>query len=225
MDQLAGTPLEAGYFSDTEAESCTLMSARSLRTLQAAGGIRADQQPKEHGGFVRVWPTTEVMRAALVYPLTKWLKYRLETAAGIVGVVPNYVFVPERQWTPEPKSIGEVFGPSDIVRIRHDDLVLEIVNERHVFLTSVHWNDAHKRYDTEHRKVGTLQVGGKVEAVYTPAEEDSEIIKRLYNVSCIADQDLYKRFEVKTQINIDLYIRAALRRAVGLPVKPMDESV
>jgi len=58
-------PPDTAMYGDAEIEAASGLPVPSLRALQAAGAIRAQKEPKDHGGFKRSWTETEVLKAAI----------------------------------------------------------------------------------------------------------------------------------------------------------------
>lgn len=58
-------PAVVSLYSDAETEAASGLPVPSLRVLQAAGAIRANKEPRSHGGFRRSWTEAEVLKAAI----------------------------------------------------------------------------------------------------------------------------------------------------------------
>lgn len=68
MTGTPGAPLELpdiATYGDAEIETASGLPVPSLRALQAAGALRAQKEPKTHGGFRRSWAESEVLKAAI----------------------------------------------------------------------------------------------------------------------------------------------------------------
>jgi hypothetical protein len=59
----------------------------SLRVLQAAGAIRSAKAPKYHGGFRRMWPEQDVLKAALAAALGEHLAWNIRLVATAMAKV------------------------------------------------------------------------------------------------------------------------------------------
>jgi hypothetical protein len=80
-------PPVAHLFGDQEAVAASGVPLPSLRVLQAAGAIRAERLPKHHGGFRRMWPQTEVLKAAIAAVLGEHLAWNIRLVAAVMSKV------------------------------------------------------------------------------------------------------------------------------------------
>ena len=58
-------PQEPALYGDAETVAASGVPLPSLRVLQAAGAIQSRKIPKHHGGFRRMWPEPEVLKASI----------------------------------------------------------------------------------------------------------------------------------------------------------------
>jgi hypothetical protein len=80
---IAETPL----FGDQETATASGVPLPSLRVLQAAGAIRSEKAPKYHGGFRRMWPEQDVLKAALAAALGEHFAWNIRLVAAAMAKV------------------------------------------------------------------------------------------------------------------------------------------
>lgn len=68
-------------YGDSEAVAASGVPLPSLRVLQASGAIRAEKEPKHHGGFRRMWPELEVLKAAAAATMGEHFAWNIRMVA------------------------------------------------------------------------------------------------------------------------------------------------
>lgn len=76
---------EIGLYGDAAAEAASGLGLPSLRVLQAAGAIQSRKMSKYHGGFRRMWPEQDVLRASLAAAFTGHFGWNGRTAAEVLA--------------------------------------------------------------------------------------------------------------------------------------------
>jgi hypothetical protein len=74
-------------YGDQDTEIASGVPLPSLRVLQAAGAIRSDKAPKYHGGFRRMWPEQDVLKAALAAALGEHFAWNIRLVATAMAKV------------------------------------------------------------------------------------------------------------------------------------------
>ena len=123
-----GTPLHG----DSEAQAASGVPLPSLRVLQAAGAIRAEKQPKHHGGFRRMWPELEVLKAAAAAAIGEHFAWNIRMVAEAMAKTR-----PELWESMALIAVEGLEKPKDkkiLVKTRQMDWVLELVDRRFLFV-------------------------------------------------------------------------------------------
>lgn len=94
-------PLERGYFTDEEAVHASGVEVGSLRALAVQKGITACQEPLPPGRLTRMWPTLEVLKAAVAGAMNEHLGLSFKVAGGILALIPDFYW----QWVFDLKAI------------------------------------------------------------------------------------------------------------------------
>ena len=85
-------PETVTLYRDKEAMDASGVPLPSLRVLQAAGAISSTKVPKAHGGYRRMWPESEVLKASIAAALSEHFAWNIRIAAAVMATVP------ERLW-------------------------------------------------------------------------------------------------------------------------------
>ena len=81
------TPAAPPLHGDQQAVAASGVPLPSLRVLQAAGAIRAERVPKHHGGFRRMWPEDDVLKAAIAAALGEHFAWNIRLVAAVMARV------------------------------------------------------------------------------------------------------------------------------------------
>lgn len=122
-----GTPLHG----DSEAQAASGVPLPSLRVLQAAGAIRAEKQPKHHGGFRRMWPELEVLKAAAAAAIGEHFAWNIRMVAEIMAKTGPELW--ESMALIAVEGLEEPKGKKTLVMAKQMDWVLELVDRRFLF--------------------------------------------------------------------------------------------
>lgn len=69
------------FYGDADAVAASGMPLPSLRVLQAAGAIKAQKVPKEHGGFKRMWHEEDVLIASIAAAVSEHFAWNIRIVA------------------------------------------------------------------------------------------------------------------------------------------------
>ncbi len=78
---------EMPLYGDQDTEIASGVPLPSLRVLQAAGAIRSDKAPKDHGGFRRMWSERDVLKAAIAAALGEHFAWNIRLVATAIARV------------------------------------------------------------------------------------------------------------------------------------------
>jgi len=120
-------------YGDTEMVAASGVPLPSLRVLQAAGAIQSQKMPKDHGGFRRMWPETEALKAAIASALGDHFAWNIrivadamaKTRIGILEVVVESATISLKK----PKS-----KKTTIIKASDLDYHLELIDRKFLFL-------------------------------------------------------------------------------------------
>lgn len=76
---------EPAVYGDAEAEAASGVPLPSLRVLQAAGAIHSQKEPKEHGGFRRMWSEPDVLKAAIASAMGEHFSFNIRMVAETIA--------------------------------------------------------------------------------------------------------------------------------------------
>jgi hypothetical protein len=229
----AETPL----YGDAAIVAASGLALPSLRVMQSAGAIRAEKEPKEHGGFRRMWPETDVLKAAVAAAMSEHFAWNIRVVAEAMaktkagtweGVIAVAIADLE-----EDKSLKGV-----LVTASEQDCFLELIDRKFLFLKAPEYM-AMALPDTRHGQTDLLLGYVKSKNIFqmlpwlfeTSRGRDkikklvgpdaAEIAFRLYKVAKAA----HGNFLSKATINISMQVRAAWRRLHGLEARFVQEIV
>ena len=74
-------PQEPALYGDAETVAASGVPLPSLRVLQAAGAIQSRKIPKHHGGFRRMWPEPEVLKASIAYAMGEHFAWNIRVVS------------------------------------------------------------------------------------------------------------------------------------------------
>jgi hypothetical protein len=120
-------------YGDTETVAASGVPLPSLRVLQAAGAIQSQKMPKNHGGFRRMWPETEALKAAIASALGDHFAWNIRIVAdamaktknGVMSVVAESATIGLKK----PKSKKATF-----IKASDLDYHLELIDRKFLFL-------------------------------------------------------------------------------------------
>ncbi|MBF0561968.1 MAG: hypothetical protein HQL37_08070 [Alphaproteobacteria bacterium] len=220
-------PLERGYFSDEETVAATGLQVASLRMLQAAGAVRAISAPKHHGGYRRMWPALDVYKAAVAGAMAEDYQWNIKITGTVVSKLSDSL------WQGLVASAQKIDPADD--HFSYDNLYMaagkmdwffELVNRKLLFLVVPNPLMPPLGLSSPLIPMGLLSkdsfnpapwipdYGPKREKVLEKADKEKlprveATIKHL--------RSGYERYRSRTSLNISMIVRAAQRRATGLP--------
>jgi hypothetical protein len=230
-------PPAAPLFGDQEAVAASGVPLPSLRVLQAAGAIRAERLPKHHGGFRRMWPQTEVLKAAIAAALGEHLAWNIRLVAAVMSKVQAPLWNTLIDLTVSEQEANPQNARRAFITASPADWYGELIDRRFLFLrvpeiiTLTLPEGAWQRTDL---LLGMLEndtfIGiswelatprGRRVARQSVGEEKAQQLARLYKLA-LASHD---NFLSKATINLSLQVRAAWRRLHGLKSHFVQEAV
>lgn len=232
--QAAETP----HFGDQEASAASGMPLPSLRVLQAAGAIRSEKAPKFHGGFRRMWPESEVLKAAIAAALGEHFAWNIRLVATAMAKVQSplwniliAVAVNELQEA-DPKTLRRTFVVASEL-----DWYAELIDRKFLFLrvpdvttlslpdrTSGRTELLQGVLDADTFTVLSWELEtrrGRKVAGEVFGEEKAQQLRKLYKLAIVS----HDNFLSKATINLSLQVRAAWRRLHGLESRFVQETV
>ncbi len=220
-------PLERGYLTDQETVDATGLQVASLRMLQAAGAVRAISAPKQHGGFRRMWPVIDVYKAAVAGAMAEDYQWNIKIVGEIVSKLQDSM------WEGLAASAQKVDPADD--HFTYDNLYMaagkmdwffDLINRKLLFLvipkplmpllglSSPLIPMGLVKKDSFTATPWIPDYGPKRDKVLEKANKEKlprveAMIKHL--------RSGYDRYRSRTSLNISMVVRAAQRRANGLP--------
>lgn len=220
-------PLERGYLTDEETVDATGLQVPSLRMLQASGAVRAISAPKQHGGFRRMWPVLDVYKAAVAGAMADDYQKNIKIVGSAVSKLSDSL------WQGLVLTAQKIDPADD--HFTYDNLYMaagkvdwffELVNRKLLFLVVPKLIMPTLGLSSPLIPMGLFRsekfsaapwipdYGPKREKVLEKA--DKEKIQRV-DAMIKHLRSGYERYRSRTSLNISMIVRAAQRRANGLP--------
>jgi hypothetical protein len=231
-------PPEPPLFGDEEIAAASSVPLPSLRVLQSAGAIRSEKGPKFHGGFRRMWPEEDVLKAAIAAALREHFAWNIRLVATLIAKVraPLWntliVGVADELRRADPSTLQRSFVVASEL-----DWYAELIDRKFLFLKAPTyatdmlpgWNS--KRPDL---LLGVLEGDtftgiswelatprGRKLARETLGDEKARQLELLYKLALAS----HGNFLSKATINLSLQVRAAWRRLHGMESRFVQETV
>ena len=231
-------PPKPPLFGDEEIVAASGMPLPSLRVLQSAGTIRSEKSPKFHGGFRRMWPEHEVLKAAIAAALGEHLSWNIRRVATVMASVQRPLWntviagAAEELRRAEPSTLQRSFVVASEL-----DWYAELVDRKFLFLKA-------PTYATDmlpgwNSKPSDLLLGvlegdtftgiswelatprGRKLASETLGEEKAQQLELLYKLALVS----HGNFLSKASIDLSLQVRAAWRRLHGMESRFAQETI
>jgi hypothetical protein len=232
--QTAETPL----FGDQEASAASGVPLPSLRVLQGAGAIRSEKASKFHGGYRRMWPEDEVLKAAIAGALGEHFAWNIRLVATAMAKVQSPLWsiliavAANDLREADPTILKRTFVVASEL-----DWYAELIDRRFLFLkvsdvTTLSlpgWTSGRPELlqgvldaDTFIGISWELETGrGRKVARETLGEERAQQLRQLYKLAIVS----HGNFLSKATINLSLQVRAAWRRLHGMESRFVQETV
>ncbi len=221
--ETAATPLHG----DAAIVAASGLALPSLRVLQSAGAVRAEKHPKEHGGFRRMWPETDVLKAAIGAALGEHFSWNIRVVAAALARGSN-----TRLWDAAVLMSLAVAEKSEPMLPEHRliaaerlDLFADLIDRRFLFLRVPPELVPLAGYpvpdillgmvakdDFQPMSSAVLSAKGRAMAREKFGEEKSARIVRAHKLAMAT----HGNFLSQATINIGMQVRAAWRRLHGL---------
>jgi len=121
-----GSPL----YGDTQIVEASNVPLPSLRVLQAAGAIQSQKISKHHGGFRRMWPETEVLKAAIASALSEHFAWNIRVVSEAMAKVHASTWdtlITTALW-------NEDWQDKTIITASNFDCFVELIDRKFLFL-------------------------------------------------------------------------------------------
>ncbi|HEY0837999.1 MAG TPA: hypothetical protein VGE72_29050 [Azospirillum sp.] len=236
---------ERGYLTDEEMTHVSQVEVPSLRVLQAEGAIRAVKAPSVRGGFYRVWPIFDAVKATLAGAINKYLDFTMRAAAGVLVLISDEIW-DVMIWTVKNEiSTDDVKGrmlfDRDVAWLLpwESDWYISIIDRLYVHLGCDEKTMKEVFWTNDDNLVLGVYDFGKSANEFVPIKVKREIIEsseaEMEESAKIDDEGEKKAFHfavalarragisyhshwVKTSLNLSVQYRAAERRYHGLEV-------
>jgi hypothetical protein len=230
----AETPL----FGDQETATASGVPLPSLRVLQAGSAIQSAKAPKYHGGFRRMWPEQDVLKAALAAALGEHFAWNVRLVAAAMAKVRPALWNILIEAALIETDKGDPKSPKPTLLVASAlDWYAELIDRKFLFFqipelfTDVLPGAAAGQTSLLLGMVAKdTFVGiswelaaprGRKVANETLGDEGARKAMRLYKLA-MASHD---NFLSKATINLSLHVRAAWRRLHGLESRFVRETV
>lgn len=234
--QPPGSPPTALY-GDEETEAASGMTPPSLRVMQSAGAIGAEKQPKDHGGFRRMWKEADVLKAAIGAAIGEHFAWNIRIVAECVAKTRPGTW--EAMIAVATADMDRnTAGRAKLVTASEHDWFLDLIDRKFLFLrvpepVTAMLPDA--RYGQTDLLLGLVtskdsfqllpwSLGNKagraqVERLVGSDKADTAILA--YKIALAA----HGNFLSKATINVSMQVRAAWRRLHGFEARFVQEIV
>jgi hypothetical protein len=225
-------------WGDQEMIAASGVPLPSLRVLQSAGAIRSEKSPKFHGGFRRMWPEDEVLKAAIAAALGEHFAWNIRLVATVIAKVRAPLWNTLVAVAADELRRGEPSTLRRSVVVAFElDWYAELVDRKFLFLKAPTyatdlppgWN--FKRSDL---LLGVLEGDtftglswelatprGRKLTRETLGDEKARQLELLYKLALVS----HGNFLSKASINISLQVRAAWQRLHGMESRFVQETV
>lgn len=225
---LAG--VEARMLDDAEAETASGVPVPSLRVLQGTGAIRSEKIVKFHGGFRRMWPENEVLKASIAAALSEYFSWNIRLVASAMArggegglwdaVALISLAVADR---------SEPMLPEDKVMLFEErDIFVDLIDRKFLFLRVPSEFLPFAGYPIPNILLGmvmkdsfqnmssaVLSKEGREMAMRMFGEEKTDKLVKIHRLVMAVQ----KNYISKASINLSIQVRAAWRRIYGMEVK------
>jgi hypothetical protein len=237
-DSDALPPPKPPLFGDEEITAASGVPLPSLRVLQSAGAVRSEKSPKFHGGFRRMWPEYEVLKAAIAAALGEHFAWNIRLVATVMARVQRPLWntliaaAADELRQAEPSTLRRSF-----VVASEPDWYAELIDRKFLFLKTPAYATGMLPGWTSRRSdllLGVLDGDtftgiswelatprGRKVAREALGEEKARQLELLYRLALAS----HGNFLSKASINLSLQVRAAWRRLHGFESRFVKESV
>jgi hypothetical protein len=224
-------------YGDAEAEAASGLALPSLRVMQSAGATRAEKEPKEHGGFRRMWPEPEVLKAAVAAAMSEHFAWNIRVVAEAMaktrpGTWDALIAI---------ATVGMGQKKEDrakLVTASENDWFLDLIDRKFLFLRVPEIATA-LLPDTRHGQTDLLlgfvtskdsfqmlpwslgTKAGRAQVERLVGKDKAEAALLTYKIALAAHGNCLSR----ATINIGMQVRAAWRRLHGLEARFVQEAI
>ncbi len=220
-------PLKRGYLTDQETVDATGLQVASLRMLQAAGAVRAISAPKQHGGFRRMWPVIDVYKAAVAGAMAEDYQWNITIAGKVVAKLQDSLWQGLEITAQKVDPADDHFTYDNLyMGAGKMDWFFELVNRKLLFLVVPKPLMPTLGLSSPLIPLGLVKKDDFTSAPWIPdygPKRDKVLEKadkeKLPRVEAMIKhlRSGYDRYRSRTSLNISMVVRAAQRRANGLP--------
>lgn len=222
--------VEPRMLDDAEAETASGVPVPSLRVLQGTGAIRSEKVDKFHGGFRRMWPENEVLKAAIAAALSEHFSWNIRLVAAAMArggesglwdaVIMMSLAVAER---------SEPMVPENKIMLSEQlDIFAELIDRKFLFLRvpekllpiaghpvpDILLGIAAKS-NFQSMSSAILSSKGQEMAIQVFGEEKADRVVKIHRLA----MSIHNNYVSKSNINLSMQVRAAWRRIYGMDAK------
>lgn len=226
------TPL----YGDAEAQAASGVALPSLRVLQAAGAIRAEKVAKYHGGFRRMWPEPEVLKAAVAAVMGEHFAWNIRTVAEAMAKTRAGTWDALTVMASARHEADATEKP--LIRVTDQDWRLELIDRKFLFLrvpepmrtmlagmdhraSALLLGVAHPEEGFQTIPWGLGSPSGRRKLTKALGAETVKTIEPVYKLSLVAADN----FLSKTTINVSMQVQRARHRLRGREPRFIQEAV
>jgi hypothetical protein len=216
---------DSPLYGDSEAVAASSVPIPSLRVLQAAGAVRAKKEPKHHGGFRRMWPELEVLKAAAAAAIGEHFAWNIRMVAETMAKTRPAFW--DAMALLAISDLKEAKPRKTLVMAEDHDWLLELIDRRFLFAKVP---EVLKLESPDQPRIGNTLLGvARAEGGFQPipwefgtipgrralkkaAGEDAfRSAEEFYRLSLVA----YDNFLSKATVNVSMQMRMAWHRLRG----------
>jgi hypothetical protein len=229
-------PETVTLYRDKEAVDASGVPLPSLRVLQAAGAISSSKVPKVHGGYRRMWPETDVLKASIAAALSEHFRWNIRIAAAVIAKVPKRIWQDLIMTAVLAEEDHQVEAPEQrFVRASKVDWEIQVIDRKLVFLKVPDINAATRSNAVPEQTDRLLGIVGEDTFHLFPwifgNREWREAAQPTFGKAALDDafqryrwaMAAHGNFLSKATINLSMQVRATWRRLHGLESRFVQE--
>ncbi len=229
-------PEATALYGDAQAEAACGLAPPSLRVMQAAGAIRAAKEPKEHGGFRRMWPEADVLKAAIGSAMGEHFAWNIRVVAEAIAKTRPGTW--DASIGIATADMEETKDRTRLVTASEQDWFLDLIDRKFLFLrvpeiaTALLPDAGYGQTDlllgfvTSKDSFQMLPWllgtrAGRAQIERLVGKDKSEAARLTYRIAMAAHGNCLSR----ASINVGMQVRAAWRRLHGLEARFIQEAI
>jgi hypothetical protein len=225
-------PMATPLHGDAETEAASGLAPPSLRVMQAAGAIRACKEPKEHGGFRRMWTEPDVLKAAVGAAMGEHFAWNIRVVAEAVAKTRAGT------WEAMIAIAAADLNPGKLVTASAQDWFLDLIDRKFLFLRVPELASAllpDVKFGQTDLLLGFVaskdsfqmlpwslgSKAGRTQVERLVGSDKADTAMLAYKIALAA----HGNFLSKATINVSMQVRAAWRRLHGLEARFVQDIV